>query len=169
MFIKLSVISKIFRKCKGFEKSQFYKINMKQWLGFFSFLISHHIAQCLPRQPIASSKNQTDPFADVEENEDELEENTPVYWRTANLLYMRSYNYCTYHLYYFDIANRVMRLVHVCTCYLNISHGLYLRAATISFSKSGSAVTISEWQLIESGIWWNKYSMSVSHYEKQLN
>ena len=161
MFIKLNVIGKIFRKCKGIEKSQFYKINMMRWLGFSSFLISHRFARCLPLEPIASSRNHTDLFADVEEDEDELENKLVL---EGLLIYytMRSYNYYTYRLYYFDITNRVTRFVHVCTCYLNISHGLYSRAVTISFSKSGSAVTISEWQLIESDVWSNKYGMSES-------
>ena len=33
-----------------------------------------------------SELEESDPFADVEEDEDELEEND-LYWRTANLLY----------------------------------------------------------------------------------
>ena len=33
-FIKLSVIGKIFHKCKGFEKRQFYKINQELRCGY---------------------------------------------------------------------------------------------------------------------------------------
>ena len=37
---------------------------------------------------------------------------------------------------------------------------LFMWAATISFTTSGGAATIREWQLIESGIWSSKYSTS---------
>ena len=49
-FIKISVIRKIFRKCKGFEKSHFYKINKELQCSDLvlkhpsSFLMSHCFA-----------------------------------------------------------------------------------------------------------------------------
>ena len=85
-FIKLSGISEIFCKCKGFEKSQFYKINRELRCG-----------DCLKEGGVAADARESirrdtatlatatdteleesDPFADVEEYEDELEENELV-------------------------------------------------------------------------------------------
>ena len=66
-FIKLKVIGKIFRKYKSFENS--------------SDLLDQPTQETLSRLPlqqIASSMNQTRNFADVEEDEDELEENELV-------------------------------------------------------------------------------------------
>ena len=87
MFIKLSVIGKIFCKCKGFEKSQFYKINKELRCCDLvlskpsSFLISCRFAtkRYLHGTYTTDKKlEESDSFADVEEDEDELEENELV-------------------------------------------------------------------------------------------
>ena len=77
----------------------------------------------------ATLRDESDPFAVVEEDEDELEQNELV------LLV------CLCTLYY-DHAHHAVR-----TCYSYTSRGYYLRAATISFSTSGGAASIREWQL----------------------
>ena len=99
VFIKLRVIGKIFSKCKGFEKSQFYKFNKELWC-------KNEEINCLKEGGMAaearesiqrdtttlatatdSEVKESDHFADVEEDKHELEENELVYWRTATLLY----------------------------------------------------------------------------------
>ena len=77
-FIKLRVISKIFCKFKGFEKSQFYRINKELRCGDLLDQPTQETLSRLPLQQIASSMNQTRNFADVEEDEDELEDNELV-------------------------------------------------------------------------------------------
>ena len=83
---------------QSYEKSQFYhipyKINKEVQCGdlvlkqAFQLLDqpTQEALSRLPPQRIASSMNQTRTFADVEENEDELEENE-LYLKTATLLY----------------------------------------------------------------------------------
>ena len=76
-FIKLSGIGKIFCKCKGFEKSQFYKINRK---GGVAADARESIRRDTATLATATDTEleESDPFADVEEDEDELEENELV-------------------------------------------------------------------------------------------
>ena len=71
-FIKLSGIGKIFCKCKGFEKSQFYKINRK---GGVAADARESIRRDTAMLATATDTEleESDPFADVEEDEDELE------------------------------------------------------------------------------------------------
>ena len=89
-FIKLSGIGKIFCKCKGFEK-RFYKINKELRCGDlvlkqnFQLLDQPSLSYKAVRRDTATLATATDteleesdPFADVEEDEDELEENELV-------------------------------------------------------------------------------------------
>ena len=82
------------------------------------------------RRETATLHDNSDPFADIEEDEDELEQN--------ELVLLVDYSLLVYFVYH---AAR--------TCYSNTSHGYYSRAATISFSASGGAASIRERRLME--------------------
>ena len=102
------------------------------------------------------------PFADVEEDENELEENETVLeecyivavasspgpekglW--TRLIVAVSITVWCFH----QVMHRGTRFIHV--LYSNSGRGYYSRVATISFSSAGSAATIRERQLIESAV-----------------
>ena len=89
---------------------------------------------------------ESDPFADVEEDENELEENKVV----LEDCYIVAVTRVTSNCMVLPSSYARTRFVHV--LYSNICHGYHSRAATISFSSAGSAATIQERRLIESGV-----------------
>ena len=63
-FIKLSAIGKIFCNCKGFEKSQFYKINEELRCGdlvfkqTFQLDFVQHVQQCGDNSRVATNQKR---------------------------------------------------------------------------------------------------------------
>ena len=76
---------------------------------------------------------ESDPFSDNDEDENEMEESEVV-------------------LEDCSVCHESRGFVHVRMCYSNKSHSQYLRAVTISFSTSASVASIREQLLIESGV-----------------
>ena len=116
-----------------------------------SFLISHRFAT---KWYLHSTSN---PFSRFVLPMTSHVDGPPCLKKSAKLLYLS----CVLSAC-FDIAIRVTKFVHMHTCYLNISLGSYSRAATISFSTSGGAVTIHERRLIEQIRYAKSFSMKSS-------
>ena len=123
MFIKLSVIDKIFCKCKGFEKSQFYKINKPS-----SFLMSRHFAT---KRYLHGTSNPFPCF--LLPMTSHVDCPSCLKKCQTSLDSVRSCNYCTYHVYPFDVPFETQGLF-TCAC------ATRLLAAT----------SIPEWQLFRS-------------------
>ena len=100
----------------------------------------------------ADEAEKSDPFTDIEENDDELEDELVLDDRMLNCIHM----YC-YHeprkphpVYSIGIESQdPLNLGDVHTCYSKPSRGYYSRVATISFNASGGVASIRERQLIE--------------------
>ena len=75
---------------------------------------------------------ESDPYADVEEDEGELEEN--------KLVLEECHSFFRYSLLVY--GHRVTRFVHVHTCYSHSNCGFYSKVVTISFSPSRGATSI---------------------------
>ena len=116
---RLLLFSKILRNCKGFEKSQLYKItkncNVVTWLWSKpSSLISRCFAT---KRYLHSTPNQFPCFLPMISHDDR----PPCLKKCqTSLNRVRSY---TYRVYSFDIAIWDPRFVHVHMCYSNISRG----------------------------------------------
>ena len=147
-FIKLSVIGKIFRNCKGFEKSQFYKItkNCDAVTWFWSkpsSLISRR-ALCY-KAYLRGTSNQFPRFLPMISHNDR-----PPCLKKTSLDSMRS---CVYRVYSFDIAVRDPRFLHVRMC------NSIIAAASIRerwLFRSARPVVRRQ---IESRVWSSKYGM----------
>ena len=113
VFIKLSVIHKIFCKCKDIEKSYFYKINKELWCSDLvlkqpsNFLMSRYFAT---KRYLHGTSNPFPCFLLSMISHDDH----PLCLKKCqtSLDSVRSCNYCTYRVYSFDISIRDMRFVH---------------------------------------------------------
>ena len=100
---------------------------------------------------IADEAEEFDPFADIKEDEDKLEDNKLVlddcYLYTVYVS-LASHTPFTVLLYNIIMRHmhcyRVTRFVDVRMCYSNSSRGYYSRVATIPFNTSGGIASIRE-------------------------
>ena len=98
----------------------------------------------------ADEAEESDPFADIEEDDDK-------FWKNELVL-----DDCYYKLYAVNVREpckpHPMRFIDVRTCYFS---GYYLRVATISFSVSGGVASIWERRLIKSSVWSSEYGSTL--------